>query len=101
MYFKRHFSHSEVEKEGSLKFFLQKCSFNTCHIIKCEKYIQRRKIFFLSIARNMREIAHYCIIDALWSPLLKRGIVKRSFLSSSFFLRSPTAEKMQCSFMVR
>ena len=71
VYLKKHFPKAEVEKEGSLKFFLKSVVLmlkQTCHMMKCEESIQKRKkSSFSSTARNMREVAHYCIIDALRS----------------------------------
>ncbi|RIB01140.1 hypothetical protein C2G38_2297601 [Gigaspora rosea] len=66
---KKRFPRSEVEKEGSLKFFLQKCGLDTKADMPYDKmwkiYSEAKKSSSSSTARNMREVAHYCIIDAL------------------------------------
>ena len=48
----------------------------TCHIMKYEEFIQKRKKTLL--ARKMREVANYCIIDALRCQKL---IVKLSVIN--------------------
>ncbi|GET51198.1 DNA polymerase family B-domain-containing protein [Rhizophagus irregularis DAOM 181602=DAOM 197198] len=60
---------SEVEKEGSLKFFLQKCGLDAKVDMPYNKmwktYSEAKKDPSPSTARKMREVAYYCIIDAL------------------------------------
>ncbi|CAI2191329.1 15791_t:CDS:2 [Funneliformis geosporum] len=66
---KKRFPHSEVEKEGSLKFFLQKFGLNSKADMPYDKmwkiYSKAKKSPSSSTVRNMREVAQYCIIDAL------------------------------------
>ncbi|CAG8744507.1 1715_t:CDS:1 [Rhizophagus irregularis] len=66
---KKRYSRSEVEKEGSLKFFLQKCSLDAKADMPYDKmwktYSEAKRDPSPSTARKMREVAYYCIIDAL------------------------------------
>ena len=66
---KKHYSRSEVKKEGSLKFFLQKCSLDTKADMPYNElwriYSVAKKDPSPSTARKMREVANYCIIDTL------------------------------------
>ncbi|RGB29400.1 hypothetical protein C1646_766634, partial [Rhizophagus diaphanus] len=66
---KKRYSHSEVEKEGSLKFFLQKCGLDAKVNMPYDKmwkiYSEAKKSPSSSTVRKMREVAYYCIIDAL------------------------------------
>ncbi|PKY59825.1 ribonuclease H-like protein [Rhizophagus irregularis] len=66
---KKRYPHSEVEKEGSLKFFLQKCGLNAKVDMPYDKmwkiYSEAKKDPSPSTARKMREVANYCIIDTL------------------------------------
>ncbi|CAI2185525.1 16509_t:CDS:2, partial [Funneliformis geosporum] len=66
---KKCFPHSEVEKEGSLKYFLQKCNLDSKADMPYDKmwkiYLEAKKSSFSSTARKMCEIANYCIINAL------------------------------------
>ncbi|CAB5210402.1 unnamed protein product [Rhizophagus irregularis] len=66
---KKRFPRSEVDKKGSLKFFLQKCGLDSKADMPYDKmwkiYSEAKKSPSSTTARNMREVAHYCIIDAL------------------------------------
>ncbi|PKY34642.1 ribonuclease H-like protein [Rhizophagus irregularis] len=66
---KKRYSRSEVEKEGSLKFFLQKCGLDAKADMPYDKlwktYSEAKRDPSPSTARKMREVAYYCIIDAL------------------------------------
>ncbi len=66
---KKRFPRSEIEKGGSLKFFLRKCGLDTKADMPYDKmwkiYSEAKKNSSSSTARNMREVANYCIIDAL------------------------------------
>ena len=66
---KKRFPRSEVEKGGSLKFFLRKCGLDTKADMPYDKmwkiYSEAKKNSSSSTARNMREVANYCIIDTL------------------------------------
>ncbi|GBC35997.2 DNA polymerase family B-domain-containing protein [Rhizophagus irregularis DAOM 181602=DAOM 197198] len=66
---KKRYPRSEVEKEGSLKFFLQKCGLDAKVDMPYNKmwktYSEAKKDPSPSTARKMREVAYYCIIDAL------------------------------------
>ncbi|CAG8795074.1 22448_t:CDS:1, partial [Gigaspora rosea] len=66
---KKRFPHSEVEKEGSLKFFLEKRGLVSKANMPYDKmwkiYSEVKKSSSSSTVRNMREVADYCIIDAL------------------------------------
>ena len=66
---KKRYPRSEVEKEGSLKFFLQKCGLDSKADMPYDKmwkiYSEAKKSPSSSTARKMREVAYYCIIDAL------------------------------------
>ncbi|PKK57795.1 DNA/RNA polymerase [Rhizophagus irregularis] len=66
---KKRYPHSEVEKEGSLKFFLQKCGLDAKADMPYDKmwkiYSEAKKSPSSSTVRKMREVAYYCIIDAL------------------------------------
>ncbi|GBC48200.2 DNA polymerase family B-domain-containing protein [Rhizophagus irregularis DAOM 181602=DAOM 197198] len=66
---KKRYPRSEVEKEGSLKFFLQKCGLDAKVDMPYNKmwktYSEAKKNPSPSTARKMREVAYYCIIDAL------------------------------------
>jgi DNA polymerase elongation subunit (family B) len=66
---KKRYPRAEVEKEGSLKFFLKKCGLDAKADMPYNKmwkiYSEAKKSSSPSTARNMREVAHYCIIDAL------------------------------------
>ncbi|RIB19688.1 ribonuclease H-like domain-containing protein [Gigaspora rosea] len=69
VYLKKRFSRSEVEKEGSLKFFLEKCGLVSKADMPYDKmwkiYSEVKKSSSLSTVRNMHEVADYCIIDPL------------------------------------
>ncbi|CAI2200279.1 6042_t:CDS:2, partial [Funneliformis geosporum] len=60
---------SEVEKKGSLKFFLKKCGLDTKADMPYDEmwriYSEAKKDPSPLTARKMREVANYCIIDAL------------------------------------
>ncbi|CAB5208415.1 unnamed protein product [Rhizophagus irregularis] len=66
---KKRFPRSEVDKKGSLKFFLQKCGLDSKADMPYDKmwkiYSEAKKNPSSTTARNMREVAYYCIIDAL------------------------------------
>jgi len=66
---KKRYSHSEVKKKSSLKFFLQKCDLDSKADMPYDKmwkiYSEAKKSPSSTTTRNMREVAHYCIIDAL------------------------------------
>ncbi|CAB4492569.1 unnamed protein product [Rhizophagus irregularis] len=66
---KKRYPRSEVEKEGSLKFFLQKCGLDAKADMPYDKmwktYSEAKRDPSPSTARKMREVAYYCIIDAL------------------------------------
>ncbi|PKK56360.1 ribonuclease H-like protein, partial [Rhizophagus irregularis] len=65
----KRFPKAEVDKKGSLKFFLKKCGLDSKADMPYEKmwkiYSEAKKSPSSTTARNMREVAHYCIIDAL------------------------------------
>ena len=69
VYLKKQYLRSEVEKEGSLKFFLEKCGLDAKADMPYDKmwkiYSEAKKEPSSLTARKMREVAHYCIIDAL------------------------------------
>jgi DNA polymerase elongation subunit (family B) len=66
---KKHFPKAEVEKEGSLKFFLKKCGLDAKADMPYDEmwriYSEAKQDPSPSTARKMREVANYCIIDAL------------------------------------
>ncbi|GBB87524.1 hypothetical protein RclHR1_00140028 [Rhizophagus clarus] len=66
---KKHFPKAEVEKEGLLKFFLKKCGLDAKADMPYDEmwriYSEAKKDPSPSTARKMREVANYCIIDAL------------------------------------
>src|SRR5215469_4433279 len=66
---KKRYPRSEVEKEGSLKFFLKKCGLDTkANMPYAEMwkiYSEAKKRPSPITARKMHEVAHYCIIDVL------------------------------------
>ncbi|GBB97419.1 hypothetical protein RclHR1_29900002 [Rhizophagus clarus] len=66
---KKYFSKAEVEKGGSLKFFLKKCGLDAKADMPYDEmwkiYSEAKKDPSPSTARKMREVANYCIIDAL------------------------------------
>ncbi|PKK61378.1 DNA/RNA polymerase [Rhizophagus irregularis] len=66
---KKYFPKAEVEKGGSLKFFLKKCGLDTKadmpYDVMWRIYSEAKQDPTPSITRKMREVANYCIIDAL------------------------------------
>ena len=80
--FKRLYPRSEVEKEGSLKFYLKLCGLESkadMHFNRLWNYYSEAKELSSDItARNMHEVANYCIIDALRCQEL---VVKRNVIN--------------------
>ncbi len=79
--FKRLYFHLEVEKESSLKFYLKLCGLESkadMHFNRLWNYYSEAKELSSDItARNMHEVANYCIIDALRCQelVIKRNII--------------------------
>src|SRR6266542_3248177 len=67
--FKKLYPRSEVKKESSLKFYLKLCGLESkadMHFNRLWNYYSEAKELSSDItARNMHEVANYCIIDAL------------------------------------
>src|SRR6266542_906197 len=80
--FKRLYPRSEVEKESSLKFYLKLCGLESkadMHFNRLWNYYSEAKELSSDItARNMHEVANYCIIDALRCQEL---VVKRNVIN--------------------
>jgi len=66
---KKYFPKAEVEKGGSLKFFLKKCGLDAKadmpYDVMWRIYSEAKQDPSPSIIRQMREVANYCIIDVL------------------------------------
>ncbi|CAG8615642.1 11662_t:CDS:2 [Cetraspora pellucida] len=67
--FKKLYSHSETEKESLLKFYLELCGLKSKADMSFNRlwnyYSETKKLSSDITARNMCEVANYCIIDAL------------------------------------
>jgi DNA polymerase elongation subunit (family B) len=89
--FKRLYPRSEVEKESSLKFYLKLCGLDSkadmpfnrlwkfySDAIKQSSFVCEGHEVEQESARNLREIANYCVIDALRCQEL---VVKRNVIN--------------------
>jgi hypothetical protein len=81
--FKRLYPRSEVEKESSLKFYLKLCGLESKVDMPFNRlwnyYSEAKELSSDITARNMHEVANYCIIDALHCQKL---VVKRNVINN-------------------